>query len=290
MRIKKPLCLIESPRDAWQGIGSFIPTATKAEYINTLLKIGVDIVEVGSFVSPKAIPQLSDTDQLLEMIEPAIEKTKLMVLVGNERGLEAALGHDKVSYISYPFSISETFLKKNLNTSYKDALNFIEKANNLCRQTGKEPILYITMAFGNPYGDSWSLNKLSDSVDNIVELGITKITLTDIVGNASDKTIEEVYNHLNNKYQHIDFGLHLHASENWQRKVEAAYSNNCRMFDSVIHGYGGCPMTGKQMIGNVDTLRLLLYFEQKGEKLIEIDNLELRKAEIMSAEIFNAFH
>jgi hydroxymethylglutaryl-CoA lyase len=224
------------------------------------------------------------------MLEPAIGKTKLMVLVGNERGLEAALGHDKVSYISYPFSISETFLKKNLNTSYKDALNFIEKANNLCRQTGKEPILYIAMAFGNPYGDSWSLNKLSDSVDNIVELGITKITLTDIVGNASDKTIEEVYNHLNNKYQHIDFGLHLHASENWQRKVEAAYLNNCRMFDSVIHGYGGCPMTGKQMIGNVDTLRLLLYFEQRGEELIDIDNLELRKAEIMSAEIFNAFH
>ncbi len=287
MRIKKPLRLIESPRDAWQGITEFIPTAKKAEYINTLLKVGFDIIEIGSFVSHKAMPQLSDTPQLIDMLEPAADKTKLMVLVGNERGLEEALGYDKVSYISYPFSISETFLERNLNTRYRDALNFIEKANNLCKQKGKELIVYITMAFGNPYGDSWYLSKLSDTVEELIELGITTITLTDIVGNASAKTIEEVYDHMYYEYRQIDFGLHLHASHDWQEKVEAAYLNRCRMFDSVIQGHGGCPMTGKDLIGNVDTLRMLGFFQQKGEELIGIDYQELRKAEILSTEIFS---
>ena len=146
------------------------------------------------------------------------------------------------------------------------------------------------MAFGNPYGDSWNLSKLSKTIDDIIKLGIRTITLTDIVGNASAKSIEMVYDHLYNEYLHIDFGLHLHASDDWQNKFEAAYLSRCRVFDSVIQGYGGCPMTGKEMMGNVDTLKMLAYFQQKGEELIGIDYQELRKAEILSTKIFSTFY
>jgi len=289
MRIKKELTLIESPRDAWQGMEQFIPTSVKAGYIDTLLKSGFQIVEVGSFVSPKAIPQLSDTRQLIEMIDPSGSKSKIMVLTGNVKGAEIAMEYDLISYLSFPFSLSPTFLQKNLNTTTEDAFRTIDTIQNLCVRNNKEVIVYITMAFGNPYSDPWSISRLTEAVEKLIEKGITIISLTDILGDADPQTIEEVYDILYYEYRSIDFGLHLHAGRDWQEKIHAAYSNKCRMFDSVMHGYGGCPNTGHKLLGNVDTLKLLDYFQTRGEELTTVDFHALQHASGIAASLFRTY-
>jgi len=290
MRPKKPLTLVETPRDAWQGIRDFIPAEIKASYINTLLKVGFDIIEAGSFVSSKAIPQLSDTNQVINMIEPWTTKTKLMALVANEKYADDALSHEKISILSYPYSISSEFLYRNLKTNQRDSLTTIEKIHEKCVKKNREMIVYIAMAFGNPYNDPWNLDILSRAVETISETGIQRISLTDITGNATKETIAEVFDHLYYEYRHLNVGFHLHAgNEDWEEKIQAAYLNRCRTFDSAMLGYGGCPMTNKKLTGNIDTVKLIGYFQQKGEEVTTINYVALSEAEKLAGKFFQNY-
>jgi hydroxymethylglutaryl-CoA lyase len=290
MRSKKPLTLVETPRDAWQGIKKFIPTETKVSYINTLLKVGFDIIEAGSFVSSKAIPQLSDTMQVINKIKPWSTKTKLMALVANEKYADDAMYHDQISILSYPYSISPEFLYRNLKTNQRDSLSTIERIHEKCVQNNREMIVYIAMAFGNPYDDPWNLEILSQAVETLSRFGIQRISFTDITGIARKETIAEVFDHLYYEYRHLNVGFHLHAGErDWEDKLQAAYINRCRMFDSAMLGYGGCPMTNKELVGNIDTVRLIGYFQQKGEEVTTINYDALREAEQHAGRIFQNY-
>lgn len=286
MRIRKELTLVESPRDAWQGIKHFIPTNIKADYINTLLKVGFDIIEVGSIVSEKAIPQLSDTIELLNLLEQPENKTRMMILTANEAAAQKAAQFDSVGYLSYPHSISPTFLSLNLRRKITESLQTIEQIHEVCHRSRKELIVYIAMAFGNPYGDPWNQEMIYECVDHLIKTGISKITLTDVTGNAVAEDIEYIFDHLYYEFRNINFGFHLHAGFDWQKKIGAAYSNRCRTYDSVILGAGGCPMTGKELLGNVDTIKLLAYFQQCGEEFPSIDFEVLAEAEKMAKSIF----
>lgn len=269
--VPRELIFIESPRDAWQGIEQFIPTHEKAEFINSLLNVGFDIVEAGSFVSPKAIPQLSDTAQVIEMLKPAGKKSKVMVLVGNLKGAEAAVQFEKIDLLSYPFSASPQFLERNLRTSEEESLKTIGSIQNLCLKNKRKLIVYITMAFGNPYGDPWNIDILRKQVEKIAYLGIKHISFTDILGIAKQSSVSEVFQMVKSDFPDVISGLHLHSGSDWNEKISAARKHHCTMFDSVLSGRGGCPMTGKELIGNVDTADLLKYFSDLGENVRKID-------------------
>jgi hydroxymethylglutaryl-CoA lyase len=257
--------IIETPRDAFQSIARFIPTQAKITYINALLRAGFDTVEVGSFVSPKAIPQLADTAQVLEGLDLSATKSRIMVLAANKKGVEQACGFEAVNDISYPFSASPTFIHKNIGKTQIEALLEIEECRALCEKHDKRLLVYITMAFGNPYGDEWSLDLLMDWVSTLAELGLTCIPLSDITAEADAHRIRATFTGLLQNFPDITFGLHLHSEkETALEKVTAAYEAGCRRFDSVLGGVGGCPMTGKEMIANHDTGVLLHYFQQQG--------------------------
>ena len=287
MRIKKELKLIESPRDAWQLKNKHIPVEKKAEYINSLLDVGFDIIDAGSFVSHKAMPQMSDTQDVLKLLKPGNGKTKIMVLTGTEARAEAALEFDNVELLSYPFSMSEEFLLDNMRIRKRDALKTIDSIHNRCVQKNKELVVYISMAFGNPYRERWSLDDLCYEVEDLIKIGIKSITLADISGDSTVRTIDEVFDQMYYEYRHIDFGLHLHWSEDWQEKIEAAYKNRCRVFDSVIFGQGDCVISGEEKNNNIDTLKLLGYFQQRGEEITSINYTALNQAEKLSREIFS---
>jgi hydroxymethylglutaryl-CoA lyase len=283
----RELIFIESPRDAWQGISQFIPTHEKAEFINSLLNIGFDIVETGSFVSPKAIPQLSDTAEVIELLKPSGKKTKIMVLVGNLKGTEAAVQFEKIDLLSYPFSASPQFLERNLRMSEEESLKTIGHIQNLCLKNKKKLIVYITMAFGNPYEDPWNIEILSKLIKKIAEFGINHISFTDILGIATQSSIEEVFQMVKSEYPGVVSGLHLHAHNDWKVKISAARTHGCTMFDSVLGGRGGCPMTGKDLLGNVDTANLLKHFSETGENTKKIDPGALSDAVKIANRLYN---
>lgn len=269
------LQIIESPRDGWQGIKKIIPTEIKAQYINGLLKTGVDIVEIGSFVSSKTIPQLADTDKLISLLDFSDSDSKIMVLTGNFRGIEKACKYDEIDIISFPFSLSTSFLKKNLNISNEEGEIIIQKLIEACIKTNKTPTVYIAMAFGNPYGDGWNLDDLYLMLAKLKAYGISSISLTDILGLATKERISEVYEGIAKEFSTMSFGLHLHTSKSdFYEKVFAAWNNGCRIFDTVLGGAGGCPMTGQKMIGNLNTLDLV-YFCKKNNIFIQHINLDL---------------
>ncbi len=279
--------LIETPRDAWQGINKIVPTAVKAQYLNTLLKVGFDIVEFGSFVSPKAIPQLADTAKLLKLLNINSSSSNLMVLIGNKRGGETALQLPEIKYISYPFSISPTFLKKNLNTTIKESIQFIAEFSKKALKNNQELITYITMAFGNPYNDNWDIDIIRNCVADLNKIGIRKITFTDIVGISTPKKIKNVFTAVIPEYSQIEFGFHLHTTINtWYNKIDAAYKSGCRSFDSVINGYGGCPFTGKELLGNINTINMLSYCTKNNIKLPKIDTKQFSIAINKATEVF----
>jgi len=279
--------LIETPRDAWQGINKIVPTTVKAQYLNTLLKVGFDIVEFGSFVSPKAIPQLADTAKLLKLLNINSSSSHLMVLIGNKRGGETALQFPQIKYISYPFSISPTFLKKNINTTIKESIQFITEFSKKALKNNQELITYITMAFGNPYNDNWSIDIIRNCVADLNKIGIRKITFTDIVGISTPKNIKDVFTAVISEYPQIEFGFHLHTTANtWYNKIDAAYKSGCRSFDSVINGYGGCPFTGKELLGNLNTINMLSYCTKNNIKLPKIDTKQLSITINKATEVF----
>jgi hydroxymethylglutaryl-CoA lyase len=256
--------LIECPRDAMQGLHDFIPTKIKANYINQLLKVGFDTIDFGSFVSPKAIPQLKDTAEVLNQLDLSTSKSKLLAIVANQRGAVDACNFEEINYLGFPFSISETFQQRNTNSSIEESLKRVENIQELCIQNKKELVVYISMAFGNPYGDSWSSEIVIEWTKKLSNLGIKTIALSDTTGVSNPKNISYLFSNIIPEFTDIEIGAHLHTTPNtWEEKVNAAYQNGCKRFDGAIKGFGGCPMAADDLTGNMPTENLLNYFNQK---------------------------
>lgn len=259
--------LIECPRDAMQGIQTFIPTELKVEYLNSLLCVGFDTIDIGSFVSPKAIPQLADTAEVLSRIELEGSRSKLLVIVANERGAEAAVQQEHVTYLGYPFSISETFQQRNTNTSIEGSWARTANIAELAQKAGKELVVYISMAFGNPYGDPWDAEVALRWTERLVkELGVRVIALSDTVGVAKPEDITSMFKALIPALPQTEFGAHLHCSpDNWKLKTQAAWDGGCRRFDGAIKGYGGCPMAEDDLVGNLQMELFVKHLEARGD-------------------------
>ena len=260
--------IVECPRDAMQGVEGFIPTQIKIEYLNRLLKVGFHTLDFGSFVSPKAIPQLRDTKEVLNGLHLNETKTKLLAIIANQRGAEEALVHSEISYLGYPLSISETFQQRNTNKSIANALEDVSFINELCTQKGKKLITYISMGFGNPYGDPYSVDYLEQFTDVLSTLGVQIISLSDTIGIAEPIQIKNIFSSLSKKYPTIDFGVHLHSNPaNAAEKVRSALEVGCKRFDGAILGYGGCPMAEDELVGNINTRTIITEIDKHGLKL-----------------------
>lgn len=250
--------LTECPRDAMQGWKDFIPTAQKIDYINTLMSVGFDVLDCGSFVSPKSIPQMADTSEVLENIDKSISNTKLSVIVANVRGAERALTHKNVDILGFPFSISETFQQRNTNKDREEAFLQITEILNLAKNENKELNVYFSMAFGNPYGDHWSWEEVDQWAKRFSEIGVRNILLSDTTGTGTLEDIEILFSKIPSGYADVDFGAHFHNRyEDSYKKLKAAYDNGCRRFDSAIKGIGGCPMAKDDLVGNMPTEQII---------------------------------
>lgn len=257
--------LIECPRDAMQGIHTFIETEKKAAYINSILRCGFDTIDFGSFVSPKAIPQLRDTAEVLSKLKLSSSHSKLLAIIANVRGAEDAVKFDEISYLGYPFSISETFQQRNTNASISESLKRVEEIQQLCVQHKKQLVVYISMAFGNPYGDEWSAEVAINWTKRLSEMGIGIIALADTIGVSNPENISYLFSNIIPEFPGVTIGAHLHTTpDTWKEKMEAAWNAGCRRFDSAIKGLGGCPMAADQLTGNMPTERVLEFLEGKG--------------------------
>ena len=262
--------VIECPRDGIQGLAEFIPTEDKIKYYNELLKLGFDTLDFGSFVSPKAIPQMKDTADVINGLDLSDTDTKLLAIVPNVRGGEMAVKYDKISYLGYPFSISNEFLKRNINTTMIKSVLTMGKLLDLCIENDKELVVYISMAFCNPYDEEWSLSILEDWVALLSRLGVKIIALSDTTGCAVPSDIKSAFTYLIPKHPHIEFGFHPHTTDTLAESViTAAYEGGCRRFDSVIGGIGGCPLSGYEMLGNLKTRTLLQFLPFHDIKLLD---------------------
>jgi len=269
-----------------QGLVHFIPTKDKARYINTLLKVGFDTIDFGSFVSPKAIPQLKDTAAVLDKLDLLNTKTKLLAIVGNKRGADDASKFEQIDYLGYPFSISPTFLRRNLNSNIEKSIQDVDELLNICDKTNKKLVVYISMAFGNPYNDEWHPDLVANWVSTLHNMGVRIIPLSDTVGISTKKKIALLYSTLVPEFTDIEFGFHLHTTiRHWYRKINAAFLNGCQRFDTVINGLGGCPMAENRMVGNLRTSNLLEYFEINYVP-VEIDEQAFSEAYEMALDIF----
>ncbi|MCB9183641.1 MAG: hydroxymethylglutaryl-CoA lyase [Flavobacteriales bacterium] len=279
--------LIECPRDAMQGISEFIPTEVKVRYLNELLKAGFDTIDIGSFVSPKAIPQMADTAEVLARIDTSGSRSKLLVIVANERGAEDAVKQESVSYLGYPFSISETFQQRNTNTSIEGSWDRIARIAELTRNANKELVVYISMAFGNPYGDPWNAEVALHWVNRLVnELSVGTIALSDTVGVARPDDIKDMFKALIPALPQVEFGAHLHCRpDNWQEKTDAAWAGGCRRFDGAIKGYGGCPMAEDELVGNLQ-MELFARFLQERGIATGLDMAQLERCVAEAAGVF----
>jgi hydroxymethylglutaryl-CoA lyase len=283
---REALSLIECPRDAMQGWPHFIPTKKKIEYLNALLQCGFNTLDFGSFVSPKAIPQMADTAEVVRNLELGSTKTKLLAIIANERGAEEAVCYDQISYLGFPFSISETFQQRNTNSSVDESLKRVEDIQELCLKNNKELVVYISMGFGNPYGDLYNEDIVMNRTKQIAELGVKIISIADTVGLATGNEVSALMKNIIPEFSNIEVGVHLHsAPDDRVAKVEAALSAGCTRFDAAIKGIGGCPMAGNDLVGNMDTEVMLNYFESKGYNL-DIDKLALQKCSLLANEIF----
>ena len=256
--------IIECPRDAMQGIHEFIPTEKKVAYINSILKVGFDTVDFGSFVSPKAIPQMRDTAMVLEQLDLTGTKSKLLSIIANVRGAQDAVEFEEITYLGFPFSISETFQQRNTNSSMAESLDRIAEIQDLCIRNKKKLIVYLSMAFGNPYGDEWNIEVVITWTKKLAQMGIKTIALSDTIGVSNPANISYLFSHLIPEFPGVEIGAHLHTTpETWKEKVHAAYTNGCRRFDSAIKGFGGCPMATDKLTGNMPTEKLISYFQEE---------------------------
>lgn len=285
MMDKPGIQLIECPRDAMQGWKDFIPTEKKIEYINSLLQVGFDTIDFGSFVSPKAIPQMADTKEVISNLEFG-NKTKLLAIVANARGAEEAVVYDKITYLGFPFSISETFQQRNANSSIQESLRRVEDIQNICIQTGKQLVTYISMAFGNPYGDPYSEEIVFGWVNKIAALNVRIISLADTVGVATAQQVASITKYVIDQLTDIEIGVHLHSRlDNWKQKLEAAVNAGCRRFDGALKGVGGCPMADDELVGNMNTELMVEYFKNKN-LLNGLNQRALAKSLALANEIF----
>lgn len=260
--VPEKIKIIECPRDAMQGIHDFIPTVKKAEYINRLLQCGFSAIDFGSFVSPKTIPQMRDTAEVLSLLELNSSTPPLLVIVANLRGAEEACRHKAISFLGFPFSVSQTFQLKNTNSTIEKSLDTVKAIHQLCVNHNKQLVIYISMAFGNPYGDVWSTDLVLNWMSRIVDSGVKTISLADTVGLASPENISSIFNSVSAAFPGIETGVHLHCRpDNWKEKVEAAYHQGCRRFDTAIKGFGGCPMANDELVGNLATENLIHFCE-----------------------------
>ncbi|MBL0146305.1 MAG: hydroxymethylglutaryl-CoA lyase [Chitinophagaceae bacterium] len=279
--------LVECPRDAMQGWKHFIPTQKKIEYINALLKVGFDTLDFGSFVSPKAIPQMADTKEVIPKLKIENSNTKLLAIVANERGASDAVMYDEITYLGFPFSVSETFQQRNTNSGIIESLSRVECIQNLCKKNNKHLVVYISMGFGNPYGDEYSEEIVFSWVDKLVAMDVKIISLADTVGIATSKQVNNITKYLINKLQDVEVGVHLHSTQlNWKDKVDAALQAGCKRFDGALKGIGGCPMADDELVGNMDTELIIPYFEQLN-LLKPLNKEALNKAVKLAAEIFS---
>jgi len=260
--------IIETPRDGMQGIDTFIPTHKKIEYINLLLKCGFDTVEIGSFVSAKAIPQMADTAEVLRKLDYSTTKSNIAVLVANLKGGKLAMEFEEVDEIFYPYSTSPTFLRKNLNTTLDEAERTIDELQNLCVKHNKNLVAFISLAFGDPYGDQWDIDLINHKVNNLISKGIDTIPLADTIGNVDPLVIDEVCGAVVPNFPQVEFGLHAHAYPGkGKSKIAAAWKHGVRRFDTVIGGLGGCPNTDKELVGNLSLESLLKWSENHGVEI-----------------------
>lgn len=260
--------LIECPRDAMQGLHDFIPTDIKAEYINKLLRVGFDSIDFGSFVSPKAIPQLKDTVQVLEKLDLSASRSKLLAIVANIRGAQDAMMHEQITYVGFPFSVSETFQQRNTNSSIAESLNTVEELTSLCAKHDKTAVVYLSMGFGNPYGDAWSNEIVEHLASELVNRGVSILSLADTTGVSTPEKISYLFPHLVRQFPSVEFGVHLHSTPaTWEEKIDAAYHSGCKRFDSALKGLGGCPMATDTLTGNIATENVISYLEAHGEHL-----------------------
>ncbi|MCS5489312.1 hydroxymethylglutaryl-CoA lyase [Algoriphagus limi] len=278
--------LIECPRDAMQGLPDFIDTAIKAAYINQLLEVGFHTIDFGSFVSPKAIPQMRDTAEVLEMLDLHKSKSKLLAIVANVRGAEDALQFEEIDYLGFPLSISETFQQRNTNANIEQALETVETIQNLCELKGKEQVVYLSMGFGNPYGDPYSPELVAEFVQKLDEMEIKTISLSDTIGVAELALITDLFKVQVETFPHITFGAHLHSRKDQiEEKVLAALKGGCRRFDGALQGFGGCPMAKDELVGNMATEVMIETLEKEGYEL-NLDKSELREAMKLSNSVF----
>jgi len=256
------LKIIECPRDAMQGIKEFIPTTTKIAYINELLKVGFDTIDFGSFVSPKAIPQLKDTASVLENLNLSSTRSKLLAIVANERGAQDASNFEEIDYLGYPFSVSETFQQRNTNTSIEGSLGRLESIHEIAQKSNKKLVVYLSMGFGNPYGDPWDAETVLKWASKLnTDLGIEILSLSDTIGASTPGTITSILNGITPELPNAEIGVHLHTTpETYHQKVKAAYDAGCRRFDGAIRGFGGCPMAKDDLVGNMPTEKMVEYF------------------------------
>ena len=257
--------IIECPRDAMQSIKKFIPTEKKIKYIQSLLDVGFNTIDVGSFVSKKVIPQLADTGELINSLDFEDKNTKILVIVANIKGAEIATNFKQISYVGFPFSISENFQMRNTNKTIEESFINLININDIVLASKKKLVVYLSMCFGNPYGEVWSLNILDYWISKLIDLGIKLISLSDTIGSATPKMINVVYEYFSMKYPNVEFGLHLHSHPQfWREKVETSIDSGCLRIDGAIQGFGGCPMASDNMIGNMPTEKIITFCEEKG--------------------------
>ncbi|WMI65771.1 hydroxymethylglutaryl-CoA lyase [Aestuariibaculum sp. YM273] len=286
--MSSPIKIIECPRDAMQGIKAFIPTEKKVQYIQSLLRVGFDTIDFGSFVSPKAIPQMVDTAEVLAQLDLSKTKSKLLSIIANTRGATDASVHKEIDYLGYPFSISENFQMRNTHKTIAQSVVTLQEILNIADRTNKEVVVYISMGFGNPYGDPWNVDIVGEWTERLHKMGVKILSLSDTIGSSNPESIQYLFSHLIPQYSQIEFGAHLHTTPaTWFEKIDAAYKAGCKRFDGAIQGFGGCPMAKDELIGNMPTEKLLSYFTSKQNN--NLNALSFESAFNEASKIFKTY-
>lgn len=287
--MNKHVKLIECPRDAMQGIKDFIPTEKKVQYIQSLLRVGFDTIDFGSFVSPKAIPQMVDTEQVLSQLDFSKNKSKLLAIIANTRGANDASKFSEIDYLGFPFSISENFQMRNTHKTIAQSVVTLNEILEIADKSNKEVVVYISMGFGNPYGDPWNVDIVGEWTQRLSKMGVKILSLSDTIGSSDEENITYLFSNLIPSYPDIEFGAHLHTTPStWFEKIDAAYKSGCRRFDGAIQGFGGCPMAKDELTGNMPTEKMLSYFTQK--KAHDLNAMSFESAYNEATKIFANYH
>ncbi|WP_395045526.1 hydroxymethylglutaryl-CoA lyase [Flavobacterium sp.] len=286
----KQIKIIECPRDAMQGIKTFIPTERKVAYIQSLLRVGFDTIDFGSFVSPKAIPQMQDTAAVLDQLDLSQTTSKLLAIIANTQGAISASKHKEIQYLGFPFSISENFQMRNTHKTIAESLITLQEILEIAYKSNKEVVTYISMGFGNPYGDPYNVDIVGDWTEKLHKMGVKILSLSDTIGSSTPEIISYLFSNLIPKYPNIEFGAHLHTTkEKWHEKIDAAYKAGCHRFDGAIQGFGGCPMAKDDLTGNMPTEKMLSYFtEQKANT--NTSPMSFECAYNVASRLFGEFH